>query len=234
MGHLEGNLRPSYIWDARFLKVNTDYEDFPLKFRYGGLHVKRVVATWNYREPSQHLLQYTRKPRKTCVEMVGHRTVYIQYIQIFQGGTIVRSITQSAYTNTHLQIKQFQYPLLADIMYPYSGSVSSSACEMKRHKNKITKYRTPIRHSWASSRSSIGVSKSYRMNYSTKASTVAQGLHQELSKKTGKVYRIIYVKIQQLAYFQINFMLWRHHNFHNGDYILNLSPSLKEPLSGLY
>ena len=22
MGHLEGNLRPSYIWDARFLKVN--------------------------------------------------------------------------------------------------------------------------------------------------------------------------------------------------------------------
>ena len=24
MGHLEGNLRPSYIWDARFLKVNMD------------------------------------------------------------------------------------------------------------------------------------------------------------------------------------------------------------------
>ena len=23
MGHLEGNLRPSYIWDARFLKVNS-------------------------------------------------------------------------------------------------------------------------------------------------------------------------------------------------------------------
>ena len=24
MGHLEGNLRPSYIWDARFLKVNSE------------------------------------------------------------------------------------------------------------------------------------------------------------------------------------------------------------------
>ena len=36
--------------------ISTDYEDFTLKFRYGGLHGKHVVATWNCREPSQHLL----------------------------------------------------------------------------------------------------------------------------------------------------------------------------------
>ena len=27
--------------------ISTDYEDFTVKFRYGGLHVKHVVATWN-------------------------------------------------------------------------------------------------------------------------------------------------------------------------------------------
>ena len=36
--------------------ISTDYEDFTLKFRYGGLHEKHVVAIWNCREPSQHLL----------------------------------------------------------------------------------------------------------------------------------------------------------------------------------
>ena len=36
--------------------ISTDYEDFPLKFRYGGLHEKHVVATLNCRVPSQHLL----------------------------------------------------------------------------------------------------------------------------------------------------------------------------------
>ena len=54
--------------------ISTDYEDFTLKFRYGGLHVKHVVATWSCREPSQHLLKDPEKPRKTCVEMAGHRT----------------------------------------------------------------------------------------------------------------------------------------------------------------
>ena len=34
--------------------ISTNYEDFPLKFRYGGLHEKYVVATWNCRDPSQH------------------------------------------------------------------------------------------------------------------------------------------------------------------------------------
>ena len=45
--------------------ISTDYEDFTLKFRYGGLHEKHVVATWNCREPSQHLLKDPVKPRKT-------------------------------------------------------------------------------------------------------------------------------------------------------------------------
>ena len=36
--------------------ISTDYEDFTGKFRYGGLQEKHVVATWNCREPSQHLL----------------------------------------------------------------------------------------------------------------------------------------------------------------------------------
>jgi len=40
-------------------------------FKLGGLHEKHVVATW---EPSQHSLVDTGKPRKTCVEVVGHRT----------------------------------------------------------------------------------------------------------------------------------------------------------------
>jgi hypothetical protein len=37
------------------------------KFQSGGLHEKRVVATWSLGEPSQHLLLDTGKPRKTCV-----------------------------------------------------------------------------------------------------------------------------------------------------------------------
>ena len=49
--------------------ISTDYEDFTLKFRYGGLHEKRVVATWNCLEPSQHLLKDPGKPRKTWDEM---------------------------------------------------------------------------------------------------------------------------------------------------------------------
>ena len=60
--------------------ISTDYEDFTLKFRYGGLHERLVVATWKYLEPSQHLLQYTGKPRKTGVEMAGHRTFRILYL----------------------------------------------------------------------------------------------------------------------------------------------------------
>ena len=44
------------------------------KFKSGGLHEKHVVATWNLREPSQHLLIDTRKPRKTCVDVAGRRT----------------------------------------------------------------------------------------------------------------------------------------------------------------
>ena len=36
--------------------ISTDYEDFPLKFRYGGLHEKHAAATWNCWEPSQHIL----------------------------------------------------------------------------------------------------------------------------------------------------------------------------------
>jgi len=36
------------------------------RYKSGGLHEKHVVATWN-REPSQHLLLGTRKPRKTPV-----------------------------------------------------------------------------------------------------------------------------------------------------------------------
>jgi len=47
------------------------------KFKSGGLREKHVVATWNLGEPSQHLLLGTGKPRKTCVEMVGRRTLRI-------------------------------------------------------------------------------------------------------------------------------------------------------------
>ena len=54
--------------------ISTDYEYFTLKFRYGGLHEKHVVATWNCREPSQHLLKDPGKPRKTWEKMAGHRT----------------------------------------------------------------------------------------------------------------------------------------------------------------
>ena len=45
--------------------ISMDYEDFPLKFGYGGLHEKHVVATWNCREPSQHLLKDPGNPKKT-------------------------------------------------------------------------------------------------------------------------------------------------------------------------
>ena len=54
--------------------ISTDYEDFTVKFMYGGLHVKHVVATWNCREPTQHLLKDPGKPKKTWDEMAGHRT----------------------------------------------------------------------------------------------------------------------------------------------------------------
>ena len=37
--------------------ISTDCEDFTVKFSYGGLHEKLVVATGNCREPSQHLLK---------------------------------------------------------------------------------------------------------------------------------------------------------------------------------
>ena len=54
--------------------ISTDYENFTLKFRYGGLHEKHVVATWNCREPSQYLLKDPGKSRKTWDEMAGLRT----------------------------------------------------------------------------------------------------------------------------------------------------------------
>ena len=39
--------------------------------------MKHVVATWNCREPSQHLLKDPGKPGKTCVGMAGHRTFWL-------------------------------------------------------------------------------------------------------------------------------------------------------------
>ena len=50
--------------------ISMDYDDFTLKFRHGGLHEKHVVATWNCREPSQHLLNDPGKTRKTWDEMI--------------------------------------------------------------------------------------------------------------------------------------------------------------------
>ena len=44
--------------------ISRDHEDFTLKFRYGGLHEKHVVATWNCRKPSQPSLKDRGKPRK--------------------------------------------------------------------------------------------------------------------------------------------------------------------------
>ena len=44
------------------------------KFKSGGLHEKNVVETW---EPSQHSLIDIGKPRKTCVEVAGRRTLRI-------------------------------------------------------------------------------------------------------------------------------------------------------------
>ena len=54
--------------------ISTDCEDFTVKFRYGGLHEKHVVATGNCQESSQHLLKDPGKPRKTWDYMAGHRT----------------------------------------------------------------------------------------------------------------------------------------------------------------
>ena len=54
--------------------IITDYEDFTLKFSYGGLHEKHVVATGDCRESSQHLLKDPGKPRKPWDYMAGHRT----------------------------------------------------------------------------------------------------------------------------------------------------------------
>jgi len=47
------------------------------KFQLGGLHERHVVATWKLGEPSQHSLIDKGKPRKTCVEVAGHRTLRI-------------------------------------------------------------------------------------------------------------------------------------------------------------
>ena len=44
------------------------------KFKSGGLHERHVVVTW---KPSEHSLVDTGKPRKTCVEVAGHRTFRI-------------------------------------------------------------------------------------------------------------------------------------------------------------
>jgi hypothetical protein len=55
--------------------------------------------------------------------------------KIYQGGTIVRPITQSDYRST--LIKQFRYPLLAEVTYLYCGPACSTACEMEERKNKM-------------------------------------------------------------------------------------------------
>ena len=84
--------------------ISTDYEILPLEFRYGGLHGKHVVATWNCREPSQHLLEDPGKPRKTRVEMAGHRTFRVpsQRSYIVLGKTSVSFSCSSLYFHTKL------------------------------------------------------------------------------------------------------------------------------------
>jgi hypothetical protein len=47
------------------------------EFKSGGLHERHVVANLETWEPSQHSLVDTGKPRKTCVEVAGHRTFRI-------------------------------------------------------------------------------------------------------------------------------------------------------------
>ncbi len=49
--------------------INTDCEDFTVKFMYGGLHEKNVVATWNCREPSQHC--YSQRETKQNLRRDG-------------------------------------------------------------------------------------------------------------------------------------------------------------------
>ena len=80
--------------------ISTDYKDFTLKFRYGGLHGKHVVATWNCREPSQHLLKDPGKPRKACVEMAGHRNFRV--LTFSQSLSVVSDDNQSNYGQTIL------------------------------------------------------------------------------------------------------------------------------------
>jgi len=80
------------------------------KFKTGGLHEKHVVATWNLGEPSQHLLIDTGKPRKTCVEMAGRRTLKFTKLQTLKNtstGLLVSSPFkyQEKQTSTTIHIR---------------------------------------------------------------------------------------------------------------------------------
>ena len=45
------------------------------EFQAGGLHEKHVVATWNVGNHLSICFLGTGKPRKTCVEVAGRRTL---------------------------------------------------------------------------------------------------------------------------------------------------------------
>ena len=102
--------------------ISTDYEDFTLKFRYGGLHEKHVVATWNCREPSQHLLKDPGKPGKAWDDI---RRPHIK-------------ITPKKYnTEVHLCQKIFNWKNFSRFNHTVLKIQHNSICHTK---NKETKF----------------------------------------------------------------------------------------------
>jgi len=66
---------------ANMKMVRTNMKIVNTKFKTGGLHEKHVVATWNLGNHLSILLIDTGKPRKTCVEMAGRRTLKFTKLQ---------------------------------------------------------------------------------------------------------------------------------------------------------
>jgi len=62
------------LYDDSFYKLIYNVSQFETRFLYEKEACSGNLESW---EPSQHLLLGTRKPRKTCVEMAGRRTLRI-------------------------------------------------------------------------------------------------------------------------------------------------------------
>ena len=82
--------------------------------------MKHVVATWKYREPSQHLLKYKGKPRKTCVEMAASGP---NYTSSPENALINKSVFSVAHT---ILTQPFQINLLEFLALPTGCFLSQS------------------------------------------------------------------------------------------------------------